>query len=1106
MLDVPAGQTYSNGVRDSHLIETRASEDANSTPASKPAKSLRESVIAHASLLQSVLALERGDAHHALTYSGNCAGVLFQRWQKLEAVFDAKPSKEDDASRELGNSTFMDDTSSGKRSPVDPLLCAGTAASPQFWALLHPLFSSQIRLSSIYAHLGMFRETMFFAEQARKVASSSNATSYLAQSEAWMSALWLRAGNPDKSVALLGPLRARMQLVDGSCRSAALACQVSAVYRQLKDHEAEMEMIVLAETLTASANTGGDEDGGSPGSVPGDDAQLEKEMSKLNLGEKSTAKGRKPRIPATRRAPAKTVAAKPTAKTAKAPTPPAPASEETRPATQLTIALRSQRVSHLIDRQDWSAALAMLREGLALRAASDVLAERVALATCILGQSSEQMTNDAVFSVIKDSTLAFPSVCVSTAGGDRLSSTKTTPPSQGRAGAAVKARDASKERRIGAFVDDLLEARGHLVEAHAMATTTADGGVLHRISAMLQSCAILLAAASSTKLRLLGHPGYATCSVEMARNLTWRGERNTLQVEKTWQKTKGLDWPANVTMPDRRASLGHAIDMTRFQNDYIDIIPKDWSVVSISLSDSAHEFCITKLQADHNPFVIRLPLDRTESGEADDEDGFGFPQARKELLDLIEKANASCHSGRAATTKETKEEWWEEREALDSRLGDLLTRMESVWLGGFRGMFSSHPRRPDLLARFQKSLHNILDKHLPSRRQVHGKRSKAAVAAASSARVALDPRVLELFVGLGDATAPGCDLDDALTDLLYFVVDILQFHGERNAYDEIDWDSMVVETFDALHSYYAAAKSAPPVRETSHIILVLDKALHTFPWESLPCLHGRAVSRVPSLAYLRRLLGEPRDADATASSHHGPEGAPKTRPSGHRVSPSSGTYILNPSTDLKSTQATFYKPLLSLGTSWTRIVARAPSEAEFEAALTQRDLLLYFGHGSGAQYIRGRRVRRLPRCRAAALLMGCSSASLTYNGEFEVHGPAWDYMLAGCPAVVGTLWDVTDRDVDRYAGRLFEEWGLLPNGSFADESAAGKGTAKGKGKAAPAGRGRAKQGMESGEAGEQDGGATSLVEAVARARDAPRFRYLTAAAVVVYGIPTYLSK
>ncbi|PHH67631.1 hypothetical protein CDD83_6491 [Cordyceps sp. RAO-2017] len=98
-------------------------------------------------------------------------------------------------------------------------------------------------------------------------------------------------------------------------------------------------------------------------------------------------------------------------------------------------------------------------------------------------------------------------------------------------------------------------------------------------------------------------------------------------------------------------------------------------------------------------------------------------------------------------------------------------------------------------------------------------------------------------------------------------------------------------------------------------------------------------------------------------------------------------------------------------------------------------------------------------------------------------------MMAGAPAVVGTLWDVTDRDIDRFAGRAFELWGLLQRGAFADgrrrndDDAAGPGQT-GKRQAAPS---------------------ASLPEAVARARQACRFRYLNAAAAVVYGIPVYIA-
>jgi separase len=337
---------------------------------------------------------------------------------------------------------------------------------------------------------------------------------------------------------------------------------------------------------------------------------------------------------------------------------------------------------------------------------------------------------------------------------------------------------------------------------------------------------------------------------------------------------------------------------------------------------------------------------------------------------------------------------------------------------------------------------------------------------------------LDLFIGLGDPTDPDVDFDEALNDLLYFVVDILQFHGERNAYDEIDFDGMVVEIYDAMRGYYSEIKADGGRQSGAHTVLVLDKALHAFPWESMPCLRGLPVSRVPSLAALQRLIKEAR---APVNAMH--DGLEVEQPSGHYVSKSSGTCILNPSSDLKNTQSYFEPSFSSL--AWTSHINTKPTEAHFETALSTSEILLYFGHGGGAQYIRGKTIRRLEKCKPATFLMGCSSAALTEAGEFEPYGPVWNYLTSGCPAVVGTLWDVTDRDIDRFAGRAFEEWGLFERGTFPRDNKAKKPT------------------IDELEEARQTG---SLAEAVARARGACRFEYLNAAAVVVYGIPVYIEK
>jgi separase len=551
---------------------------------------------------------------------------------------------------------------------------------------------------------------------------------------------------------------------------------------------------------------------------------------------------------------------------------------------------------------------------------------------------------------------------------------------------------------------------------------------------------------------------YLLTDLETARTLALRRQRKAIQADsKATLKLEEPCWPSLISEDSRRASIGPWLpsDIARFQKEYVDIIPKAWTAISISLSDSCNELTITKLQAGNSPFVLRLPLGRNNSIDADEE-VFGFAQGRSELMEIIELANESAHDARDMTSREAKKDWWREREGLDARLKDLLENIEKVWLGGFTGIFSQHTRQQNLLARFQKSFQDILDRHLPSR-QKSGKKT-------TNHRITLDPRILELFIGLGNASDETEDFSEPLTDLLYFVVDVLQFQGEMNAYAEIDFDSVVVETHDALSCYHEAVRASASVDEGRHMILILDKALHAFPWESLPCMNGLAVSRVPSLGSLRDRILESR------------KNSPDNSPQGQYISRNNGSYILNPGGDLKSTQSTFQKPLECLS-DWSSVVEQEPTQEMMKSCLESKDLFLYFGHGSGAQYIRAREIRKLDKC-AVTMLMGCSSGALTEAGEFEPYGPPINYLHAGCPALVATLWDVTDKDIDRFAMRTFEHWGLF-------ESQASRGKDK------------KKQGTTEPK--------LSLIEAVGKGREACNLRYLNAAAVCVYGIPVYFN-
>lgn len=1029
---------------------------------------------------------------------------MFAEWTRLESQLTGNKDKKAAASDD--STTVIDLSGAEGDNAAAPVI-----TGPDFWIYFRHLFRALLQLSAMYAHLGMYQETTYYAEQAEKMARAAHSGFHIARATTWIASVYLKAGKAEKSKDLVGQARAALLTDYHSCSSLDLLCQMAAVYRGLRNFEAEMEMVGMAEAIlsTLKSRTAGPE----ATAQPLETADLETKMAKLEIKDKTAVRSTRRTVrqpakkPATRTAVAKSKAAV---------IPPTPTlSTEDPYMSSFRALVFIQKAMSLLGQKDWTAATSLLQEVVVLPKHSSAFESKsVVMAACLLGQSLENMARDSVFSVVHDSTLSFPTL---SGDRDRLSLSKHSPPRKGRGATSAHKKEASTDLAPAGFLLSLLEAQDVLLTAHAEAALTGDGSQLHRISAMLQTVTLVLSTISA-KSKAVNHIGHAASSADLARNLTWRRERKVLYQEKHGNKADGNEWPATLFSPEdvRRTSLGPCTDLHKFQRDYIDIIPKIWTAISISLSENKHDLCITRLQAGQTPFVIRLPLERANSRDADTE-VFNFQQGRAELLEIIRLANETCHDARDMSVKGAKAAWWADREALDNRMKELLVNIERDWLGGFRGIFSQHQRRPDLLARFQKSFQNVLDKHLPSRRQVRGKKTRGAAAPAAGSTTAtkptLDPRILELFIGLGDATNDDCDFDDALTDLLYFVVDILQFHGERNAYDEVDFDAMVVETFDALHAYHAAVKAVDTTSGAGyHTILVLDKALHSFPWESLPCMQGNAVSRVPSLACLRRMILEAR---APTSSNSVTESQSKP---GHHVPLTSGTYIVDPSNNLPSTLSTFAAPLQSHLSSWTSIISRTPTEPEFSTALTSSPLLLYFGHGSGAQYIRGRTIRRLdPGCKATALLWGCSSASLADCGEFEVHGTAWNYLMAGCPAVTGTLWDVTDRDIDRFAARTLEGWGVVPAGAIVvDDGKKKKGVGKSStGSSSSSGGGTsrtaaAKSGSTRGDNGRSHAAGSaplSLVEAVTCAREgACRFRYLTAAAVVVYGIPVYIDK
>lgn len=191
------------------------------------------------------------------------------------------------------------------------------------------------------------------------------------------------------------------------------------------------------------------------------------------------------------------------------------------------------------------------------------------------------------------------------------------------------------------------------------------------------------------------------------------------------------------------------------------------------------------------------------------------------------------------------------------------------------------------------------------------------------------------------------------------------------------------------------------IQDRHTVALVLDQAIQSLPWES----SFRMVSETRWEFY--RLPSLPVFVE--------------TVPRKKTISVDSCYYAINPSGDLVSTQKTFEEWFRGIK-GWRGRVGSPPNANELSKALQEHDLFVYCGHGGGEQYLPLSRLRSLNSC-ASSLLMGCSSGRLKWNnrGAYEASGVILAYMLAGCPAVVGNLWDVTDKDIDRYCQELISK-------------------------------------------------------------------------------------
>ena len=286
--------------------------------------------------------------------------------------------------------------------------------------------------------------------------------------------------------------------------------------------------------------------------------------------------------------------------------------------------------------------------------------------------------------------------------------------------------------------------------------------------------------------------------------------------------------------------------------------------------------------------------------------------------------------------------WWSERRSLDKSLAGLITAIEDEWVGPFaRLLFGNH----ELAAADTTPLNTLLDMcvdrgatippvvHLAELLHVLGK----SFGASEGSLLPMDPNEWRKHL---------------LLDRMEIESDDLFSDGIANVFDNARKGE------GSLGGGFFSSDQT--------LFLMLDKRAQIFPWESMSCLRETATIRCPFLLF----------------------NAPS--PSPHTSSPptpiSTCHYILNPSGDLKDTQARMHPLLQTMCETGT--LASVPAKEEILESIAKRDLFLYYGHAGGEVYcspgdILGASTLGQPPV-AHIWLIGCSSGKQRYGDTAQL--------------------------------------------------------------------------------------------------------------------------
>ncbi|RMY05243.1 hypothetical protein D0867_10086, partial [Hortaea werneckii] len=584
----------------------QAGEHRSKLPPEQVARGDRRAYeLAHAQcwLNQSKFCQETGALEEALGAAKTAVRLLSSAWAAIERSLSEDSSQsvaevvtmEPDKPKHDAANGLVSGISKLQLKPLDDKAAKAPEKGAAFWSLASPMCKALMCLSDLYAHHGLFGDANYYSERAVKVAESVGSKSIRLKARCQRVRLLANAGRFDDATLCLegvdqtefrdNPmLQIDLQRTKGfllykedSLQEAARAydcalksvqrMQSTASTRDLERLESE-EQILAAKTKNLKLES----------ESKADAADARQKPSTRAARPKATVKGRKP---ATAASTSRVTGGRGKMKAAPVEGPIA--------VPYLINKLKRQLLLEkglVVIQSGCNDEVVSIIEDTA-STITGTLQQRQLQFQYLMRKANETLESDISYNMLPESTLSFPAIVrqgrkLSSEGNSRPSLLPS--PSKNSDGLVVAAKPSARNRQgAQGLTDLLLAARDCLIGTRSASLKFSSTAETYRECSMLSSTSLLLSAAGFSDSQSKLHPIREAMYLEQPRIHALECEQHAV-FSDAGCSTEPFSWPDNAAKPGQES-----LNAATFQEQYIDVLPKPWTCVSMSLNHDCSE-------------------------------------------------------------------------------------------------------------------------------------------------------------------------------------------------------------------------------------------------------------------------------------------------------------------------------------------------------------------------------------------------------------------------------------------------------------------------------------------------------------------------------------